>query len=194
MLIADHLKEGGSRLIYEVESLKQVEEELRKRGLQRFGIPDGPCLNFSGPSGNRDAIFEATRSDILEGEFQHLQMGSGNRFGRFFLTITIAFLSRRGTERGDEIVNFGYKKNIIMDIAVKKVELIEWLARLQDEKLIERIETLRKGSIKEMYEQRMPKTSKHLLAKLDQSEKDVAEGKVHSQEDVENYFKARFKR
>ncbi len=82
---------------------------------------------------------------------------------------------------------------MIMDIAVKKGELIEWLARLQDEKLIQRIETLRKSSIKELYEQRMPKTKEELAAKLDQSEKDLQEGKVHSQEQVESYFKARFK-
>ena len=31
-----------------------------------------------------------------------------------------------------------------MDIALKKVELIEWLARLQDEELIKQIETLRR--------------------------------------------------
>ena len=80
-----------------------------------------------------------------------------------------------------------------MDVAVKKIELIEWLARLQDEKLIQRFETLRKGSIKEMYEQQMPKTMEQLQAKLEQSEKDIAEGKVHSQDEVEKYFKARFK-
>lgn len=80
-----------------------------------------------------------------------------------------------------------------MDIAVKKVELIEWLARLQDEKLIQRIETLRKGSVKELYEQRIPRTVEELQARLDRSEKDINEGKVYSQEEVENYFKARFK-
>lgn len=80
-----------------------------------------------------------------------------------------------------------------MDIAVKKVELIEWLARLQDEKLIQRIETLRKNSIQELYEQRMPKTREALKAKLNQSEKDINAGKVYSQEEVENYFNARFK-
>ncbi len=84
-------------------------------------------------------------------------------------------------------------KFTIMDIAVKKVELIEWLARLQDEKLIQRIETLKKGSIKELYEQRMPKTMEELQAKLDKSEKDINTGKVHSQEAVENHFKARLK-
>jgi len=80
-----------------------------------------------------------------------------------------------------------------MDIAVKKVELIEWLARLQDEKLIQRIETLKRASAKELYEQRMPKTKEALEAKLNRSEKDIKGGKVHSQKEVERYFKARFK-
>ncbi len=31
-----------------------------------------------------------------------------------------------------------------MNIAVKKIELIEWLSRLQDEKLIKKVEVLRK--------------------------------------------------
>ena len=94
-----------------------------------------------------------------------------------------------------EMVIFGDKsKFMTMDIAVKKVELIEWLARLQDEKLIRQIETLRKGSINELYEQRMPKTKAELKAKLDRSENGVMEGKVHSQKEVESHFKARFKR
>jgi hypothetical protein len=82
---------------------------------------------------------------------------------------------------------------MIMDIALKKVELIEWLARLQDEKLIQRIETLKKQSIKELYEQRTPNTLEELSAKLSQSERDIKEGNVHSQEDVASYFKTRFK-
>ena len=79
-----------------------------------------------------------------------------------------------------------------MDIALKKVELIEWLARLQDEKLIQRIDTLKKGSVKDLYEKRIPKTMEEVQAKLDQSEKDINAGNVHSQEEVENHFKARF--
>jgi hypothetical protein len=31
-----------------------------------------------------------------------------------------------------------------MNIAIKKIELIEWLTRLQDEKLIKKVESLRK--------------------------------------------------
>jgi hypothetical protein len=102
-------------------------------------------------------------------------------------------LSSMRTENNYEIVNFEGFNFSAMDIAVKKVELIEWLARLQDEKLIQRIETLKKGSIKELYEQRTPKTIEELQTKLDRSEKDIQEGKVHSQEEVESYFKARFK-
>lgn len=80
-----------------------------------------------------------------------------------------------------------------MDIALKKVELIEWLAKLQDEKIIQRIETLKRSSIMDLYDQRMPKMEEELQVKLNQSEKDIQEGKIHSQEEVERYFKARFK-
>lgn len=75
-----------------------------------------------------------------------------------------------------------------MDIAVKKIELIEWLARLQDEALIQKIEILRKGSIKSIYEQRMPTTMEGLQEKLNRAEQDIENGKVHSQEEVESFF------
>lgn len=79
-----------------------------------------------------------------------------------------------------------------MDIALKKVELIEWLVRLQDEKLLERIETLKNGSIQKAYELRIPKSREEIKGKLDQSEKDIRSGKVYSQQEVEDYFKRRF--
>lgn len=78
-----------------------------------------------------------------------------------------------------------------MDFAVKKIELIEWLARLQDESLIQKIELLRKGSINDIYEQRMPKTPEDLKAKLARAEEDIKSGKVHSQEEVESFFKSK---
>ena len=84
-------------------------------------------------------------------------------------------------------------KFITMDIAIRKVELIEWLARLQDENVIQRVETLKKGEVKELYEQGTPSTMAEMQAKLDRSEKDIQSGKVHSQEEVEGYFKAKFK-
>lgn len=83
---------------------------------------------------------------------------------------------------------------MLMDIAVKKVELIEWLTRLQDEKLIQKIEALKKNSVSDVYEQRMPKTAAQLQQKLKLAENDVKEGNIHVHESVENYFKARFKK
>jgi len=81
-----------------------------------------------------------------------------------------------------------------MDIALKKVELIEWLVKLQDEKIIQRIETIKKGSAQGIYEQQMPKTREEIQARLDQAEKDIIAGNVHTQEEVESYFKAKLGR
>jgi hypothetical protein len=79
-----------------------------------------------------------------------------------------------------------------MDIALKKIELIEWLARLKDEKLIERVEALKNSSAKEAYEARMPKTMGDLQEKLNRSCEDISAGRLHSQEEVENFFQAKF--
>lgn len=79
-----------------------------------------------------------------------------------------------------------------MDIALKKIELIEWLSRLQDEKLIQRIEALKQGSTKDAYELRMPKTKEDLHAKLDRSDEDINAGRIHSHDEVENFFAKKF--
>lgn len=78
-----------------------------------------------------------------------------------------------------------------MDIAVKKVELIEWLVRLQDETLIQRIKALKKGSVKDAYELRIPKTQEDREKKLDRSKQDIDAGRVLTQEEVEAFFKAK---
>ncbi len=79
-----------------------------------------------------------------------------------------------------------------MDLAVKKIELIEWLARVQDEKIIHEIEALKEKEVKTIYEVRMPKTSTELQTKIDQSEKDIKSGRVFGHSEVESYFKAKF--
>jgi len=53
-----------------------------------------------------------------------------------------------------------------MDIALKKLELIEWLTRLQDEKSIEQVEALRKSMASKSYELRMPKPEMELSVKF----------------------------
>jgi len=79
-----------------------------------------------------------------------------------------------------------------MDIALKKLELIEWLTRLQDEKSIEQVEALRKSMASKSYELRMPKSEMELSEKLIRSEQDQKEGRVHTQQEVEKIVRAKF--
>lgn len=73
-----------------------------------------------------------------------------------------------------------------MDVAVKKVELIEWLARVQDKAVIKKIESLKNQSIKESYESKLkPMTSKAYKAMLEKSEEDYRKGRVISQSALE---------
>ncbi len=79
-----------------------------------------------------------------------------------------------------------------MDLAIKKIELIEWLARIQDEKIISEIEALKKGTVKIAYDLRMPRTAHDLQAKIDRSEEDIKEGRTYQQDEVASYFKTKF--
>ena len=73
-----------------------------------------------------------------------------------------------------------------MNIAAKKVELIEWLAKIQDKSLLEKVEILKKKAIAESYESKMkPMTSRQYKSLLDQAEKDYKNGMVTSQENLE---------
>ena len=74
----------------------------------------------------------------------------------------------------------------IMNIAVKKVELIQWLAKIQDESLLEKVEILKKKAIEESYESRMkPMASQQYKSLLDEAEEDYKNGNVTSQGDLE---------
>lgn len=72
-----------------------------------------------------------------------------------------------------------------MDLAVKKIELINWLTK-QDEAMIKKIDILRKSSIESAYSARM---SENLQSKLERSDSDIKAGKTHGQDEVESYFK-----
>ena len=77
---------------------------------------------------------------------------------------------------------------IQMNLAVKKIELINWLTR-QDEAMIKKIDTLRKSSIKSTYSARM---NESLKSKLKRSEADIKAGRTHNQDEVESYFNSKF--
>jgi predicted transcriptional regulator len=79
-------------------------------------------------------------------------------------------------------------KSTAMDLAVKKLELINWLTA-QDEAMIKKIDELRKSSIESTYMARM---SENIDAKLARSEADIKAGRTHSHEEVESYFKSKF--
>jgi hypothetical protein len=75
-----------------------------------------------------------------------------------------------------------------MDLAVKKIELINWLTR-QDEAMVEKIDALRKSSMESAYHSRM---GEKLESKLNRSEADFKSGRIHSQEYVETYLESKF--
>jgi hypothetical protein len=73
-----------------------------------------------------------------------------------------------------------------MNIAVKKVEIIEWLIQLKDEQLISKVEKLKNQSIKEAYESGLkPMSARAYKAMLEQAEDDYKQGRVISQERLE---------
>lgn len=71
-----------------------------------------------------------------------------------------------------------------MDLALKKIELINWLTR-QDESMIDEIENLRKNSVEKAYEERM---SESLEVKLNRAQSDILAKRTYNQSDVESYF------
>jgi hypothetical protein len=75
-----------------------------------------------------------------------------------------------------------------MNLAVKKIELINWLTK-QDEAMINKIDSLRKSSIEKVYSSRM---GDNLESKLKRSESDIKAGRTNSQDEVESYFNSKF--
>ncbi len=70
LLLADHRPAPSCLLLYSVEDLKGTVKELRKHGWKSdgrsFEIPNGPCLVFDDPSGNRLGIFQNDRPQPFE--------------------------------------------------------------------------------------------------------------------------------
>lgn len=73
-----------------------------------------------------------------------------------------------------------------MNIAIKKIELIEWLVSIEDQTLLEEVEILKKKAIAEAYEGRMkPMASPQYKSLLDQAEEEYKTGRVTLQENLE---------
>jgi predicted enzyme related to lactoylglutathione lyase len=70
LLLADHRPAPSCMPIFAVADLDATVTELRSRGWQSdgepFGVPNGPCLCFVDPSGNRVAVLRNDRPEAME--------------------------------------------------------------------------------------------------------------------------------
>lgn len=69
ILLADHVEGDAPILVYRVTSLAAALDELRSRGWRdgsRLELPMGPAYSFTAPGGQRIALYEATRPDVVE--------------------------------------------------------------------------------------------------------------------------------
>jgi hypothetical protein len=67
ILLASHLDGDVPVLVYRVDDLDRVTDELRGRGWtegHRLEIPQGPVHSFVAPGGHRLAIYERTRPGV----------------------------------------------------------------------------------------------------------------------------------
>ncbi|WP_326984541.1 hypothetical protein VUJ46_08410 [Chryseobacterium sp. MYb264] len=74
-----------------------------------------------------------------------------------------------------------------MDIQTRKLNLITYLAQLQDESFFEKIEEYILSKLeKEDHSEFTPFTMETLMSRIEKSEEDLKNGRFKSQEDLEN--------
>lgn len=70
LVFADHVDGTVPILVYRVDDLESAMTELTGRGWQprrQLELPSGPACSFVAPGGQRVAIYEPTRSFVVEG-------------------------------------------------------------------------------------------------------------------------------
>lgn len=77
-----------------------------------------------------------------------------------------------------------------MNTAEKKLDLITWLAELNDSEVLEQLDQIKKRSIVERYQKTLqPMSSEELRESLAESEEDYRNGRIISQEELERRIK-----
>jgi hypothetical protein len=69
LLLADHVEGDTPFLVYRVPSMSTAMDQLKSHGWEegrRLDLPMGPACSFTAPGGQRLAIYEATRPDVVE--------------------------------------------------------------------------------------------------------------------------------
>ena len=77
-----------------------------------------------------------------------------------------------------------------MNLQIRKLNFIEEYLRITNENILDVLETvLKKEKTKAISAQIKPMTLQDLQIKLDRSEQDIKNGKIYSQEEIEQFFK-----
>ena len=69
VLLTDHLEGDAPILVYRVADLRRAADALTARGWEggrRLEIPQGPCVSFTTPGGQRLAVYERSRPFVEE--------------------------------------------------------------------------------------------------------------------------------
>jgi hypothetical protein len=74
-----------------------------------------------------------------------------------------------------------------MNLQARKLSLIEWLASVDDEQVIDKIEHLQKRKTSKGELKPLSLKSYHKM--IDESEQDISQGRVYAHEDVVKYMK-----
>ncbi|HPS46016.1 MAG TPA: hypothetical protein PKZ21_02505 [Bacteroidales bacterium] len=72
-----------------------------------------------------------------------------------------------------------------MNIQVKKLELIEWIAQMSDENIINKMNKIREAYLTFTKEKVKPMSLEEFYASIDKAEKDIKSGKIYSQQEAE---------
>lgn len=78
-----------------------------------------------------------------------------------------------------------------MTISEKKIDLISWLTHLQDEEVLEQLESIRKKAVQSDYQKSAsPMTMEEFENRVAEAEEDIKEGRIISQEELKKRIKA----
>lgn len=74
---------------------------------------------------------------------------------------------------------------LIMNVQSEKLQLIEWLVQLQDLNILQRIKEVKQDAEVAAYEASLkPMTKEELIARAEESNRDIEAGRVYDLEDV----------
>jgi hypothetical protein len=69
ILLADHVEGDAPILVYRVPGLRAAMNELKQRGWKKgrtLELPMGPACSFTAPGGQRVAMYERSRPQVVE--------------------------------------------------------------------------------------------------------------------------------